>query len=76
VRPITKLVWDNAALVAPATAERLGLANEDVVEIARGDRKIRTPVWIVPGHAVDSMTVYLGSGRTRARVRIPRAPTH
>jgi molybdopterin-containing oxidoreductase family iron-sulfur binding subunit len=64
-RPITKLVWDNAALVAPATAERLGLANGDVVELARGDRTVRTPVWIVPGHAADALTLTLGWGRSR-----------
>ena len=32
-RPLTKLSWDNAALIAPATAERLDLANGDVVAI-------------------------------------------
>ena len=65
-RPITKLVWDNAALVAPPTAERLGLANGDVVDLVHGDRTVRTPVWIAPGHAPESFTVHLGSGRTRA----------
>jgi molybdopterin-containing oxidoreductase family iron-sulfur binding subunit len=49
--PITKLVWDNAAFLAPATAERLGVASGDVVELARGDAKLRIPAWIVPGHA-------------------------
>jgi MoCo/4Fe-4S cofactor protein with predicted Tat translocation signal len=65
-RPLTKLVWDNAALIAPATAERLDLANGDVVEIAHGERAVRIPVWIVPGHPSDSLTVHLGYGRRRA----------
>jgi molybdopterin-containing oxidoreductase family iron-sulfur binding subunit len=64
-RPLTKLVWDNAALVAPATAEKLGIASGDVVEIAHEGRKIRTPVWITPGHAADSFTLHYGYGRTR-----------
>jgi molybdopterin-containing oxidoreductase family iron-sulfur binding subunit len=65
-RPITKLTWDNAVLIAPATAERLGLANEDVVELRLGERSVHGPVWIVPGHAPESVTVHLGYGRTRA----------
>jgi molybdopterin-containing oxidoreductase family iron-sulfur binding subunit len=65
-RPITTLTWDNAALIAPATAERLKLANEDVVEIRSGKRILEIPVWIVPGHAEDSLTVHLGHGRKRA----------
>jgi MoCo/4Fe-4S cofactor protein with predicted Tat translocation signal len=65
-KAITKLTWDNAALVSPATAERLGLANEDVVELTYAGRSLRAPVWISPGHARDSVTVHLGSGRTRA----------
>ncbi len=47
-RPITKLSWDNAALLAPATAARLGVGNEDVVEVTYRERSIRAPVWIVP----------------------------
>ncbi len=65
-KPLTKLTWDNAALISPATAERLGLANEEVVDLLSHDRSIRAPIWIVPGHAEDSVTVYLGYGRTRA----------
>ena len=65
-RPLTKLTWDNAVLVAPALAQRLGLANEDVVELHYGDATVAGPVWIVPGHPDDALSVSLGYGRTRA----------
>jgi molybdopterin-containing oxidoreductase family iron-sulfur binding subunit len=65
-RPISKLTWDNAALLSPASAQRLGLANGDAVELALGGRKLTAPVWIVPGHADEAVTLCLGSGRTRA----------
>ncbi len=65
-RPMTKLVWDNAVLVSPATAEKLGVESEVVVEIQVGDRSVRGPVWIVPGHADGSATIHLGYGRVRA----------
>src|ERR1051325_10807435 len=45
-RPFTKLTWDNAALVSPNTAARLGLANEDVVELRYQGRAVRAPVWV------------------------------
>jgi MoCo/4Fe-4S cofactor protein with predicted Tat translocation signal len=63
-RPLTKLTWDNVAQVAPATAERLGVASGDVVELGFRGRTVRAPVWIAPGHARDSVTVALGFGRT------------
>jgi MoCo/4Fe-4S cofactor protein with predicted Tat translocation signal len=65
-KPLSKLTWDNAALVSPATAERLSLANDDVVELEVEGRTVRAPIWIMPGHAVDSVTVHFGYGRTRA----------
>jgi molybdopterin-containing oxidoreductase family iron-sulfur binding subunit len=64
-KPLTKLTWDNAALVSPATAERLGLSTGDVVELQHGGRTVRAPIWIMPGHASDSITVHFGYGRTR-----------
>ena len=65
-KPLSKLTWDNAALLSPATAQRLGLASEDVAELELGGRTLRVPVWIVPGHADEAVTLHLGSGRTRA----------
>lgn len=65
-KPITKLTWDNAVLVAPATAERLDLHNEEVVELEYDGRRVRGPIWITPGHATDCVTVTLGYGRTLA----------
>ena len=65
-KPITMLTWDNAALMSPATAQRLGVTNEDVVELQYGGRTLRAPVWVVPGHAPEAVTVHLGHGRVRA----------
>ncbi|MDX1520449.1 MAG: TAT-variant-translocated molybdopterin oxidoreductase, partial [Anaerolineae bacterium] len=63
-KPLTKLTWDNAALISPVTAERLGLANEDVVTLTVQGRSVEAPVWIMPGHADEAVTVHLGYGRT------------
>lgn len=65
-KPHTRLTWDNAALIAPATAERLGLQNEDLIELSYKGRSVKAPVWIMPGHPADALTVHLGFGRTAA----------
>jgi molybdopterin-containing oxidoreductase family iron-sulfur binding subunit len=62
-KPITKLTWDNAVLLSPATAKELGVINEQVVELEHGGRTIRGPVWILPGQADGCATVHLGYGR-------------
>ncbi|HTY42209.1 MAG TPA: TAT-variant-translocated molybdopterin oxidoreductase [Thermoanaerobaculia bacterium] len=64
-KPLTKLTWDNAALIAPATAQRLGVTTEDVVTLTAGGRKVSAAVWVMPGQAEDCVTVHLGYGRTR-----------
>lgn len=65
-KPVTKLTWDNVALLAPATAERLRVANEDVIELTVDGRTVRAPVWVQPGQAPDVVTLQLGYGRRRA----------
>jgi molybdopterin-containing oxidoreductase family iron-sulfur binding subunit len=65
-KPLTLLTWDNAALVSPKMAERLGLGTEDVVELKYNERLVKAPVWITPGHPDHSVTVHFGYGRTRA----------
>jgi molybdopterin-containing oxidoreductase family iron-sulfur binding subunit len=65
-KPFTHLVWDNAALVGPPLAERLGLENGNVVELKTDAGSITAPVWILPGQADDCVTLHLGYGRTAA----------
>ncbi|MBN2475747.1 MAG: TAT-variant-translocated molybdopterin oxidoreductase [Pirellulales bacterium] len=64
--PLTRLVWDNAALLSPATAAELGIENETLMTIEVGDRQIRMPAWVMPGQARGSIAVSLGYGRTAA----------
>ena len=78
-KPLTKLTWDNAVLVSPKTAERLGLSYRvgarggehgriftDVIELRYEGRTLQAPTWILPGHADECVTIHLGYGRTRA----------
>jgi molybdopterin-containing oxidoreductase family iron-sulfur binding subunit len=65
-KPLTKLTWDNAALMSPAVAERLGVQNGDVVELTYATRRVKAPAWILPGQADGTVTLHLGYGRTRA----------
>jgi len=65
-KPLTKLTWDAVAMVSPKTAQRLDLRSEEAVELKYQGRTIVGPVWVMPGHADESVTVFLGYGRTRA----------
>jgi len=74
-KPLTKITWDNAAYLSPATARRLGVAtdvryrggsvNTEVIEIRLNGRVLRAPVWIVPGQADNTVELQLGYGRSR-----------
>jgi molybdopterin-containing oxidoreductase family iron-sulfur binding subunit len=64
--PLTKLTWDNPALVSPKTAESLGLANEDIVRLEHAGRSLELPVSILPGMADNVVALTLGYGRSRA----------
>jgi MoCo/4Fe-4S cofactor protein with predicted Tat translocation signal len=78
-KPVTKLTWDNAALVSPATAEKLALTHKvaarggehgqiisNVIDIALSNSKVTAAAWIVPGQADGVVVLPLGYGRTRA----------
>ena len=64
--PLTKLTWDNPALVSPKTAETLGLANEDVVRVEYSGRSLELPVYLLPGMADGVVALTLGFGRSHA----------
>ncbi|MFZ5981504.1 MAG: TAT-variant-translocated molybdopterin oxidoreductase [Candidatus Zixiibacteriota bacterium] len=61
---VTKLAWDNAALVSVATAERLELKNNELVKLEFDGRELELPVWVCPGNADGTVAVALGYGRT------------
>jgi molybdopterin-containing oxidoreductase family iron-sulfur binding subunit len=74
-KPLTKVTWDNVALVSPKTAAALGGVkteqsasghSTEVAELKLGGRSVRAPLWVLPGHADGAVTVHLGFGRRRA----------
>ena len=80
-KPLTKLTWDNVALVSPITARKLGLARPnyeqekkggeafvDTIELKLNGRAISkaVPAWVMPGQPDNVITIQLGYGRDRA----------
>ena len=63
---MTKVTWDNAVLVNPATAERLGIAAGTFVRLTHGGQSVEMPVYLLPGQARGTVAVALGYGRTAA----------
>lgn len=69
--PVTKITWDNVALMSKNTAEKLGINIEehvssdysDLIAIEIGETKIEIAAWVLPGHADDSITLPVGYGR-------------
>jgi MoCo/4Fe-4S cofactor protein with predicted Tat translocation signal len=74
-KPQTKITWDNVLIVSPKTAaeQKIGpdeaLINEKTTRLAevtyRG-RKMRLPVWLMPGQPDNVLTIFFGYGRKRA----------
>ena len=74
--PITKVTWDNPALMSPKTAETLGLAGEDsagdvqrsgdLVRVDYSGRSLELPVWVLPGMADGVVALTVGYGRSHA----------
>jgi MoCo/4Fe-4S cofactor protein with predicted Tat translocation signal len=78
-KPVTKLTWDNAALVSPKTGEQLSLTHEigarggehgkvysNVIDISLSNSKVTAAAWRVPGQADGVVVLPLGYGRKRA----------
>lgn len=63
-KPMTKTLWDNVALMSPATASTLGVTHDDVVSVSVGNATVQAPVWILPGQPDEVLTLHLGHGRT------------
>ncbi len=73
--PVTKITWDNVALMSPQTAVSLQLAsdvspsavikaNEQVITVATSTGTVDLPVMVQPGMADNVIVTQLGYGRT------------
>jgi molybdopterin-containing oxidoreductase family iron-sulfur binding subunit len=78
-RPVTKITWDNAALVSPRLAEKLQLTQHaaarggehgqivsNVINISISNSQVTAAAWILPGQAEDVVVLPLGYGRKNA----------
>jgi molybdopterin-containing oxidoreductase family iron-sulfur binding subunit len=61
--PMTKITWDNAAILGPKTARKLGVQDEDMVEVKVNGQSIKSVAWIMPGQADNTVVLHLGYGR-------------
>ncbi len=68
--PVTKVVWDNVALLSEATAAKLGVKKYDpisrkfdLVTLSVDGRSVEAPALVQPGCADDAVTIQLGYGK-------------
>ncbi|HEX3231008.1 MAG TPA: 4Fe-4S dicluster domain-containing protein, partial [Pyrinomonadaceae bacterium] len=84
-KPLTKITWDNVALVSANTAKKLGVSRQnyeegkhgreayvDTIKLSLRDRTItqQVPVWVMPGQTDDVITIHLGYGRKTLAERV------
>ncbi len=69
-KQVTNMSWDNAALMSLNTMTKLGIEENEAIELDLDGRKLVTPVLMVPGHADGSVTLHLGLGRRAEAGRV------
>jgi len=62
-KQVTNLSWDNAALMSMELMGKLGIEENEAIELDLNGRTVIAPVLMVPGHPKDAVTVHLGLGR-------------
>ncbi len=69
-KPITKVTWDQVALVAPSTMKELGFEPntkiERVIKVEANGQSIELPILLSVGQAPNTVAIAMGHGRTRA----------
>lgn len=63
---LTKVTWEHAATLSAATADRLGVADGDLVRVSVDSASVVAPACVLPGQAEDCVGLTLGGGRSRA----------
>lgn len=60
---VTKLTWDNAAMISPTTAKELKVKQGDLIRLQLNGKQLELPVFEMPGQAKGAISVHLGYGR-------------
>lgn len=63
---LTKLTWDNALFLSPATAKTLGARHERMARLTLDGESKEIVVYVMPGLAPNTAAVWLGHGRRDA----------
>jgi molybdopterin-containing oxidoreductase family iron-sulfur binding subunit len=64
--PLTKLVWDNAALISKKDADALGIGQGGMIKITSGNQSLEISAYIQAGQPLGVIGLPLGYGRTQA----------
>lgn len=64
--PLSRLTWDNAAYLAPRTADQLGVKTGDLITVKLAGQSVKIAAYVLPGQAIGSIGIALGYGRERA----------
>lgn len=64
-KPLSKLTWENAALISSDFAEEHKLSNGQYISIETSQGKIKAPVWILAWQAPNTITVTFGYGQSK-----------
>ena len=75
--PMTKVTWDNCAIISPAKAVKLGVKDGDMLLLKVEGQELQMPAFVLPGQNEGTIAVSLGYGRLlseRAAGRLSRKP--
>ena len=61
--PITKVSWENVALMSYGMAQKYHVKNSDIITINHNNKSLDTAVWTLPGLPDDTIILEMGYGR-------------
>ena len=61
--PISKVTWDNVALISEKTAKELKVKNKEFLSLSFNGATVEVPTWILPGQADGQISLQVGYGR-------------
>jgi anaerobic selenocysteine-containing dehydrogenase/Fe-S-cluster-containing dehydrogenase component len=62
--PVTKLTWGSWVEINPTTAERLGIADGEMIEVSSQYGTVTVPAYVYPGIREDVVAIPTGQGHT------------